>query len=38
LMLCGTLSGVEMALRVAGVPALASGVAAAMDFLAGGAA
>jgi alanine-glyoxylate transaminase/serine-glyoxylate transaminase/serine-pyruvate transaminase len=33
LMLCGTLAGVEMGLRLAGVPLRAGGVAAAMDFL-----
>lgn len=35
LMLMGTLSGVEMGLRLAGVPHRAGGVAAAMDVLAG---
>jgi alanine-glyoxylate transaminase / serine-glyoxylate transaminase / serine-pyruvate transaminase len=33
LTLCGTLAGVEMGLRLAGIPARASGLAAAMDFL-----
>jgi alanine-glyoxylate transaminase/serine-glyoxylate transaminase/serine-pyruvate transaminase len=33
LMLCGTLSGIEMGLRLAGVPSKKGGVAAAMDFL-----
>lgn len=35
LMLCGTLCGVEMGLRRAGVPHKPAGVAAAMEFLAG---
>jgi alanine-glyoxylate transaminase/serine-glyoxylate transaminase/serine-pyruvate transaminase len=35
LMLTGTLSGVEMGLRLAGVPHKAGGVMAAMDYLAG---
>ncbi|MGA8380934.1 MAG: aminotransferase class V-fold PLP-dependent enzyme [Stellaceae bacterium] len=34
LMLCGTLSGVEMGLRRAGIPHRAGGVAAALEFLA----
>ena len=34
LMLCGTLAGVEMGLRIAGVPSRPNGVAAAMSFLA----
>jgi len=34
LMLCGTLAGVEMGLRLAGVPSRPNGVAAAMSFLA----
>jgi alanine-glyoxylate transaminase/serine-glyoxylate transaminase/serine-pyruvate transaminase len=34
LMLCGTLAGVEMGLKLAGVPVAASGLAAAMDRLA----
>jgi alanine-glyoxylate transaminase/serine-glyoxylate transaminase/serine-pyruvate transaminase len=33
LMLCGTLAGVEMALRIAGVPHRAGGVVAATDYL-----
>jgi alanine-glyoxylate transaminase/serine-glyoxylate transaminase/serine-pyruvate transaminase len=33
LMLCGTLAGVEMGLRLAGIPVRASGLAAATDFL-----
>jgi alanine-glyoxylate transaminase/serine-glyoxylate transaminase/serine-pyruvate transaminase len=33
LMLCGTLSGIEMGLRLAGVPSKKGGVAAAMGFL-----
>ncbi|MDF1587019.1 pyridoxal-phosphate-dependent aminotransferase family protein [Marinimicrococcus flavescens] len=37
LMLCGTLSGVEMGLRLAGVPHQAGGVQAALDHLAGSA-
>jgi alanine-glyoxylate transaminase/serine-glyoxylate transaminase/serine-pyruvate transaminase len=37
LMLCGTLCGVEMGLELFGVPFQKGGVAAAMDFLAGGA-
>jgi alanine-glyoxylate transaminase / serine-glyoxylate transaminase / serine-pyruvate transaminase len=36
LMLCGTLCGVEMGLELFGVPFQKGGVAAAMDFLAGG--
>ena len=36
LMLCGTLCGVEMGLGLAGVPHRKGGVAAAMDYLAGG--
>jgi len=35
LMLCGTLAGVEMGLRLAGIPHRAGGVAAALDFLSG---
>jgi alanine-glyoxylate transaminase/serine-glyoxylate transaminase/serine-pyruvate transaminase len=35
LMLAGTLCGVEMGLKLAGVPAASSGVQAALDFLAG---
>ncbi|MDX6749809.1 aminotransferase class V-fold PLP-dependent enzyme [Geminicoccaceae bacterium 1502E] len=35
LMLCGTLSGVEMGMRLAGVPHEAGGVQAALDHLAG---
>ncbi|MCC7484015.1 MAG: aminotransferase class V-fold PLP-dependent enzyme [Burkholderiales bacterium] len=38
LMLCGTLCGIEMGLALAGVPHRKGGVAAAMDYLAGGAA
>ncbi len=34
LMLCGTLSGVEMGLKLAGVPFQAGGVTAALDYLA----
>jgi alanine-glyoxylate transaminase/serine-glyoxylate transaminase/serine-pyruvate transaminase len=34
LMLCGTLSGVEMSLGLAGIPARTGGVAAALEFLA----
>ncbi len=34
LMLCGTLSGVEMGLHRAGIPHRAGGVAAALEFLA----
>src|SRR5207248_6048655 len=34
LMLCGTLSGVEMGLQAAGVPHRKGGVQAAMDYLA----
>ncbi|HYZ89817.1 MAG TPA: aminotransferase class V-fold PLP-dependent enzyme [Myxococcales bacterium] len=34
LMLCGTLAGVEMALRIAGVPHRPGGIAAATDYLA----
>ena len=37
LQLMGTLSGVEMGLRVAGVPHRPGGVQAAMDYLAGNA-
>ncbi len=37
LQLAGTLAGVEMGLRVAGIPIKASGVQAAMDYLAGNA-
>jgi alanine-glyoxylate transaminase/serine-glyoxylate transaminase/serine-pyruvate transaminase len=37
LQLMGTLSGVEMGLRVAGVPHRAGGAQAAMDYLAGNA-
>ncbi|MBM3581076.1 MAG: aminotransferase class V-fold PLP-dependent enzyme [Alphaproteobacteria bacterium] len=37
LMLAGTLSGVEMGLHIAGVPIQRGGVAAALDYLAGGA-
>ena len=33
LMLCGTLSGVEMGLKLAGIPCRAGGVQAALDFL-----
>jgi len=33
LMLCGTLSGVEMGLEKAGIPFRKGGVAAAMDYL-----
>ena len=33
LMLCGTLSGVEMGLRVAGIPHKAGGICAALDYL-----
>jgi alanine-glyoxylate transaminase/serine-glyoxylate transaminase/serine-pyruvate transaminase len=36
LMLCGTLAGIEMGLRLAGVPHREGGVAAAMSHLAGG--
>jgi alanine-glyoxylate transaminase/serine-glyoxylate transaminase/serine-pyruvate transaminase len=36
LMLCGTLCGVEMGLELAGVPHHKGGVAAALDYLAGG--
>ncbi|MEK6592453.1 MAG: aminotransferase class V-fold PLP-dependent enzyme [Pseudomonadota bacterium] len=36
LMLCGTLCGVEMGLELAGVPHQKGGVAAALDYLAGG--
>ena len=36
LTLCGTLAGVEMGLEVAGIPHSSGGVAAAMEFLAGG--
>jgi hypothetical protein len=35
-MLCGTLCGVEMGLGLFGVPFQKGGVAAAMDYLAGG--
>ena len=37
LMLCGTLSGVEMGLRMAGVPIETGGVQAALDYLSGNA-
>jgi alanine-glyoxylate transaminase/serine-glyoxylate transaminase/serine-pyruvate transaminase len=37
LMLCGTLSGVEMGLRIAGVPIEVGGVQAALDYLSGNA-
>jgi len=37
LMLCGTLSGVEMGLRLAGVPIETGGVQAALDYLSGNA-
>lgn len=37
LQLAGTLAGVEMGLRIAGIPVQASGVQAAMDYLAGNA-
>ncbi len=37
LQLAGTLAGVEMGLRIAGIPVKASGVQAAMDYLAGNA-
>ena len=36
LMLAGTLSGIEMALAVAGVPHRRGGVQAALNYLAGG--
>ena len=35
LMLCGTLSGIEMGLSIAGVPFRKGGIAAALDYLAG---
>ena len=37
LMLCGALSGVEMGLRMAGVPIETGGVQAALDYLSGNA-